>query len=121
MHNGQHNKGRQVGEPPIDLTHLSRQTLGDTVLEQEVLGLFVEQAVTVRDALSNSDTQSRRQLAHSLVGSARAVGAFALANCAAAVEKAPFSPSLSERLGELVEEVRLFVHDRFEPPDPRSG
>ena len=34
---------------PVDLVHLARQTMGDRALEQEVLGLFVQQALNVRD------------------------------------------------------------------------
>ena len=44
--------GGEASDPvrvrPIDLQHLSRQTMGDRDLEREVLGLFAEQAQTVR-------------------------------------------------------------------------
>ncbi|TIX02003.1 MAG: histidine kinase, partial [Mesorhizobium sp.] len=65
------------------------QTMGDRVLEQEVLALFVQQALAVRDKILDADVKERLLLAHGLKGSARGVGAFAIADCAAAVEGQP--------------------------------
>ncbi len=63
----------------IDLIHLARQTLGDRDLETELLGLFRRQARQVVERLS-SDVPAdalcwRADLAHTLKGSARAIGA----------------------------------------------
>ncbi|RVC73450.1 histidine kinase, partial [Mesorhizobium sp. M4A.F.Ca.ET.022.05.2.1] len=49
---------------PVDLAHLSRQTMGDRVLEQEVLALFVQQALAVRDKILDADVKERLLLAH---------------------------------------------------------
>ena len=74
---------------PVDLAHLSRQTLGDRALEQEVLQLFVQQALSVRDQIAEAGKGERLRLAHGLKGSARGVGAFALADCLAEIESSP--------------------------------
>lgn len=82
-------KGRPSGERPIDLVHLSRQTLGDHALELEVLGLMERQILAFSGRLGLATMQERRQIAHALKGAARNVGAFALAGAAETVEQAP--------------------------------
>jgi HPt (histidine-containing phosphotransfer) domain-containing protein len=94
---------------PVDLQHLSRQTLGDRSLEQEVLQLFMQQAVSVRDQIGRCAMAERLQLAHALKGSARGVGAFAIADCVADIEKQPDDKGLQKRLANLIDEVRDFI------------
>jgi len=94
---------------PVDLVHLARQTMGDRDLEREVLGLFVQQAVSVRDQIAGADTKQRLLLAHGLKGSARSVGAFSVADCAAEIERQPEDARTLKRLGTLIEDVREFV------------
>ena len=101
------------GELPIDLGHLSRQTLGDEQLKREVLQLFLAQAVSAHTEIAAAHVEDRRELAHRLVGSARAVGAFALAACAAELESSPQSAAAAERLPHLIEEVRRFVSEQM--------
>ena len=72
---------------PIDLAHLQRMTLGDAHLEQEVLAMFAAQAAGLMDELS-SLPRHRAELAHKLKGSARAVGAFRVAEAAEWLETA---------------------------------
>jgi HPt (histidine-containing phosphotransfer) domain-containing protein len=69
----------------IDLVHLSRQTLGDRSLEVELLGLFERQCAQILEKLERAgggESRFRRDLAHTLKGSARAVGAGAVADAA---------------------------------------
>ncbi len=94
---------------PIDLEHLARQTMGDRELEREVLALFVQQAISVRDGIAAADAQQRRSLAHGLKGAARGVGAFTVAEWAAGVESRPQDERHLKRLGPLIEEVRDFI------------
>ena len=94
---------------PVDLAHLARQTMGDRGLEQEVLALFVQHALSVRDQIVDADVQQRLLLAHGLKGSARGVGAFAVADCATAIEHRPEDAGTLNRLGTLIEEVRDFI------------
>lgn len=94
---------------PIDLAHLSRQTMGDRTLEQEVLGLFLQQAVSIREALTGASIAERLRLAHGLKGSARGVGAFAIADCAAEIEAAPGERSVLSRLARHIDDLREFM------------
>lgn len=74
-------------ERPVDLVHLARQTLGDRALEREVLGLFQVQARAIFAQLQHvTQAQARLDLAHTLKGSARAVGAWQVAEAAAFCE-----------------------------------
>jgi len=94
---------------PVDLAHLASQTLGDRALEQEVLKLFVHQALTTRDQIVAADRTERLRLAHTLKGSARGIGAFAIADCVAEIEKRPDEKHLLRRLSGLIDEVRDFI------------
>jgi len=60
-------------------------TLGDDSLEREVLGMFSAQSSRLLDALANLPADSAA-LAHTLKGSARAIGAFEVADAAAYLE-----------------------------------
>ena len=73
---------------PIDHEHLRRYTLGDPGLELEILGLFVEQLPTTIGALEHATTDKEWGMAaHTLKGSARAVGAWQLAALAEDAER----------------------------------
>jgi len=71
----------------VDLDHLKRVTSGEAGLEHEVLQLFLRQTSRLVAALEISAEQTA-ELAHTLCGSARAIGAFRLAERAAALEQA---------------------------------
>ena len=79
-------KGFEAGSRasvPIDLGHLRRFTLGDRELEQEILGLFIEQApATIERLLQAGSHREWQRAAHTLKGSARAVGAWQIADLA---------------------------------------
>lgn len=94
---------------PIDLTHLARQTLGDRDLEREVLGMFLHQIGEIGEKLSRSVGEERKRLAHQLKGSARGVGAFALADCAEKVELHPNHKGLLKPLSDRISEVKEFI------------
>jgi len=74
-------------DSPIDLEHLRRMTLGDAGLEREVLAMFAAQTVSLIGALAALPPEAG-VLAHTLKGSARAIGAFAVADAAARLEVA---------------------------------
>lgn len=94
---------------PIDMAHLARQTMGDRALEQEILQLFAQQAVTVRKQISAASPAERIRLAHGLKGSARGVGAFAIADCVAELETRPGDAGTLDRLSLLVDQVCDFI------------
>ena len=73
--------------PPIDLAHLRRMTLGDSGLEREVLTMFLKQTDRLLGELA-ALAPDAVALAHTLKGSARAIGAFDVADQAAALEDA---------------------------------
>jgi HPt (histidine-containing phosphotransfer) domain-containing protein len=70
---------------PIDIAHLRRMTLGDASLEREVLAMFSAQAVGLAGALAALPSDAGA-LAHTLKGSARAIGAFCVADAAGCLE-----------------------------------
>ena len=70
---------------PIDLGHLARMTLGDAGLEREVLAMFAEQSAGLVATLASLPANAGA-LAHTLKGSARAIGAFRVAEAAARFE-----------------------------------
>jgi HPt (histidine-containing phosphotransfer) domain-containing protein len=70
---------------PIDTEHLQRMTLGDAGLEREVLAMFSAQAVSLIGTLATLPSEAGA-LAHTLKGSARAIGAFRVADAAACLE-----------------------------------
>ena len=70
---------------PIDIAHLRRMTLGDASLEREVLTMFSAQALGLAGALANLPSDAGA-LVHTLKGSARAIGAFAVADAASHLE-----------------------------------
>jgi HPt (histidine-containing phosphotransfer) domain-containing protein len=86
---------------PIDIAHLRRMTLGDAALECEVLGMFSAQAQRLVKSLVANPADAAA-LAHTLKGSARAVGAFAVGDAAAHLETLIRSGcDRSEALSEL--------------------
>jgi HPt (histidine-containing phosphotransfer) domain-containing protein len=72
---------------PIDIIHLARITLGDVGLEREVLALFAGQSAGLVGALSSLPADAAA-LAHTLKGSARAIGAIRVAEAAEWLEAA---------------------------------
>jgi HPt (histidine-containing phosphotransfer) domain-containing protein len=72
--------------PAIDLAHLARMTLGEPELEREVLTLFVQQSTDLLARLEKLPREGA-SLAHTLKGSARAIGAFAVAEAAENLEQ----------------------------------
>ena len=74
-------------EPALDLEHLRRFTLGDQSLEFEILRLFIKQAPVTLSALQAAVADRDWKIAaHTLKGSARAVGAWRVARLAEAAE-----------------------------------
>lgn len=85
--------------PPIDHAHLGRYTMGNRALELEVLQLFAGQAPeTMASLVTAANAKAWHVAAHTLKGSARAVGAFALAEAAEAAESAGHEAPAREQL-----------------------
>lgn len=103
---------------PIDHAYLARFTLGNTALEHEVLELFADHAPTYLLRLMAATTdRAWYEAAHTLKGSARAVGARgvgALAEHAEAIKgfSDPEARAASiEALSAALDDVRQYISD----------
>jgi HPt (histidine-containing phosphotransfer) domain-containing protein len=97
---------------PIDMDHLQRMTLGDARLEREVLTMFSAQAASLIGSLTALPADAPA-LAHTLKGSARAIGAFGVADAAGHLEAAirngcDPSEALSD-LNEAIVQARMVI------------
>lgn len=96
-------------ESAIDVEHLGRMTLGEAALEVEVLALFAAQSGELIARLKTMPADAGA-LAHTLKGSARAIGAFRVAEAALGLEAAMKNggdiASTLTRLQETVAEAR---------------
>ena len=104
---------------PIDMEHLSRQTLGDPGLQEEVLRLFDEMSHVYVERLEVSTTVDEllRNL-HTIKGAAAGIGAFGLAELARVAEAelragAPVNPERIDDLAIAAQEVSAFIGDQL--------
>ena len=97
-------------EGAIDLAHLARMTLGEKSLEAEVLALFDRQAGILLERMRMAPPPAAGAFAHTLKGSAQGIGAWPVAEAAAAVEGATSgcaAVDLSEALDRLAGAIGL--------------
>jgi HPt (histidine-containing phosphotransfer) domain-containing protein len=94
---------------PVDLVHLALQTQGDRDLEAEVLNLFLRQSPSQLARISAATCDKGRfEAAHQLKGSARAIGAGSVAECAEAIEVAANAgEDIARPLAELSRSVAI--------------
>jgi len=100
----------------LDLDHLSKQTLGNRDLEREVLGLFVRVAGEQLERIeASTSSRERREAAHAIIGSARAIGAFDVARIAGEVERGeePVDTRVAALAAEI-DKVSKFIVSRLE-------
>jgi HPt (histidine-containing phosphotransfer) domain-containing protein len=95
---------------PVDLVHLARYTLGNRALEREVLELFLRQSLAHLERLESAALSEKAWLeaAHTIKGSARAVGAWKVANLAEAAERLPQDAGAERRaqvIGAVAAEI----------------
>lgn len=105
-----------IADRPVDLVHLAHHAMGDRDLESEILGLFQRQSVIYLERLRQArDAKSLHAAAHTLKGSARGIGAWAVADAAAAVEglggriAARTTSDEVEMLADAIEEANAFI------------
>ena len=101
---------------PVDLTHLSRYTMGNSAVEAEVLDLFRRQTRLYFDKLSRAGSDDEwRAAVRVLKASARSVGAWQLLRAAEAAELLSSHALVLERedalrsLAEQIEAANLFI------------
>lgn len=115
---GQTKRAEMISTRPIDTEHLGRYTLGDRELEAEVLDLFLGQIPQILGRMApGGDATDWSEAAHTLKGSARAVGAWRLAHLAEQAERLPGGEAergaLRRALAEAADEVRVFMASEF--------
>ncbi len=102
---------------PLDLVHLAKYTFGDRGLECELLGLFRSQAdIYVSRLETSANAKEWRDAAHSLKGSARGLGAWALGDIAEDVELLSFEDEAGRaaavmRLREAILVVNVYIDE----------
>lgn len=97
---------------PIDLVHLSKYTLGNRSLENEILALFRSQADVYLARLDTAgDDKEWKNAAHSLKGSARGLGAWALATLAEEAEKTALAArtDIMAQIRDAIAAVNAFI------------
>jgi len=105
----QTDKFRQIDPQVLDLQHLGQYTCGDKDLEQELLGLFKEQAVLQFENINGASNKSDWDMAvHTLKGCARGVGAQEVARICAALEDVGFD-GLAETKHSVTEQLKYAV------------
>ena len=85
----------------IDVAHLRLMTFGEKALEAEVLALFKRQADMLLARMQQAPPQAGAAFAHTLVGSARGVGAWRVAAAAETVELAAHDEDADAVTGAL--------------------
>ena len=84
-----------MGKNAIDLEHLARYTGGEKGLNTEMLRLFdgqiTDMVAELNALLASRDGKRWREVAHTIKGAARGVGAFSMGDVAAAAE--PIDPA----------------------------
>ncbi len=97
---------------PVDLVHLSRQTLGDRELEKEVLGLFVNQSTLYLKRLQTAKSvKERKSVAHTILGSAKGLGAWQVAEEAARFEEQCSKKTDCKRLANAVDDANAYIRE----------
>jgi HPt (histidine-containing phosphotransfer) domain-containing protein len=96
----------------FDRPHLARYTMDNADLEKEIIGLFLQQLPSIVAMLEQADSAAQwKMAAHTLKGSAAAVGATAIHACAVKLEGHAPIPSVNVK-GNLLAELRVIV-ERF--------
>lgn len=101
---------------PIDRVHLARYTMSNLDLEIEILGLFAMQApLTLAQLQTACTAKAWKDAAHTLKGSARAVGANRVGDLAAQAEALGFTAGEADRraaianLCQALEEATRYI------------
>ncbi len=102
----------------IDLEHLAKYTGGEKALNEEILRLFDGQiagmVTELNGLIASGDAKRWREIAHTIKGAARGVGAFEMGEAAAKAE--PVNPAdgtqaqaALQKLEQEAQTVRAFI------------
>ena len=100
----------QHSQAVVDYVHLKAQAADDLEVMREVLQLFIVHTEQLLEGLETTDdARTWKDLTHTLKGSARGVGAFAVADAAAIAESASLDKGRIAAIREAFEAARQFV------------
>ena len=115
----------------LDEEHLRRMTLGDRRLEREVLEIFVRHSATtldlILDCVAGQDPVAAAATAHAMIGAARGIGAWRVAQTAERVEHAAEAGGQEEldaaiaALRAASVEVNAVIGTRLADPESRAA
>ena len=102
----------------VDLEHLAKYTGGEKALNDEILRLFDNQITSMvaelNGLIAGENAKRWREIAHTIKGAARGVGAFEMGEAAAKAE--PVNPADSgqaqaalQKLEQEAQTVRVFI------------
>jgi len=90
----------------LDTAHLARMTLGDRQLERDVLQIFVRQTAMMLERIATAEPPLAAASAHTLVGSARGIGAWRVAHAAERLEHACLGACRALECEAAIEELK---------------
>ncbi len=94
----------------VDYEHLRKQAAGNIDVMREVLSLFETHCEQVLAELENAaDAKAWKQWTHTLKGSARGIGAFAVAEAAAEAERHSMDKNKLAPIRAAFAEARAFI------------
>jgi HPt (histidine-containing phosphotransfer) domain-containing protein len=94
----------------VDYEHLKNQAAGNLPVMREVLDLFVVHTEQVIGELERAeDAKAWKQWTHTLKGSARGIGAFAVADAAAEAERHSMDKSKIGPIRVAFDAARAFI------------
>ncbi len=101
-------KARGLDQTPavLDEAHLARMTLGDRQLERDVLQIFVRQAAMMLERIATAEPPLAAAAAHTLIGSARGIGAWRVAHAAERLEQSCMGTSRALERDAAIEELK---------------
>ncbi len=102
---GEMHEAAAISPRVIDDEHLERITLGDRRLEREVLQIFVRQSAMMLERISGGQPGVLGMAAHTLIGSARGIGAWRVADAAERLERAS-RESRSEDISDAIADLK---------------
>lgn len=95
--------------------------MDDIALQSEVLALFHQQLLAAKGTMEATDSEKRRDLAHCLVGAARAVGAFSFAETMEALSHDPANRNIAGRALRQIDSLILHLRKDLGQPEAPGG
>ena len=90
----------------IDDEHLGRMTLGDRSLEHEILAIFARQITLILNRIAGAEAEQMAAAAHTLLGSARGIGAWRVASAAERLESVASGAAAKADIDAALEELK---------------